>query len=121
MMKTLVLVFVFLLFFDPAIATNAPERTATIDYGDIRQGQILEPCVRIENTSSEQIRIQHVRPTCTPPPHFSDIVLDPGDTTVQRLPPIKTLPFSGSIEKRFILIVDPPSSIEVALQASCEN
>jgi hypothetical protein len=94
---------------------------ATLDFGQVWQGSVLEPCVYIKNTSSTSTTIKHVRPTCTPGKPINNIVLGPLEETIQPLPQVNTRDFYGPISKSYLLLLDPPVSLEVALLESCEG
>jgi hypothetical protein len=117
-----VLVAVSLVVLGPhnAPATDNGVNTVTLNFGEVWQGPPLEPCVFLKNTSSRSTRILYVQPAYAGAPTL-DLTLNPGEQVVQPLPPIHTLHLAGPIEKRILLLADPPVRLEVALQESCKE
>jgi hypothetical protein len=104
-------------------ATAAEDENVNVvalDMGEVWQGSTIEPCVYLKNTSSTSTRVRQVQaPQAST--HPLDLILGPGEETVQYLPQIKTSHFVGPIEKRVLLLVDPPVVLAVGLLESCEE
>ena len=99
---------------------NDPQPDATFDFGQVWQGSVLKPCVLIKNTSPKPVKIRMVQAHHASA-RFPNLTLKAGEEVVQPLPPVNTRDFSGPIRKSYLLLLDPPVPLEVALFESCEG
>ncbi len=89
-----------------------------LDYGEVSEGKVLRPCVRITNKSTHPVRVQHVRPTCANIPPF-DTNVEPGQQVIKELPPLDTRGFVGPFTKQIVFRLTPPSVVDMEILDSC--
>ena len=105
-----------------AVAGDAdPEPPVILDFGQVWQGAILEPCVYIKNSSPTSTTIKLVQPPSMNSRYFGNIELGPNEETILPLPQVNTRDFSGPITKSYLLLLDPPVPLRFDLLESCEG
>lgn len=100
-------------------ADGGTTNVVTLDVGEVWQGSPIEPCVYLRNTSTQATRVRHVQPPRAGSQPL-DVVLGPGEVTIQHLPTIDTSSFAGPLNKTFLLLVEPPVVLAVGLIESCD-
>jgi len=101
-------------------AEGGTSNVVTLNVGEVWQGSRIEPCVYLRNTSEQPARVRHVQPPRAGSKPL-DVVLGPGEETLQHLPPIDTSSFTGPLNKTYLLLVEPPVVLAVGLIESCEE
>lgn len=93
----------------------------TVDAGEVRQGEVIRPCVKVENLADVPVRVYEVGPKSCGGPVREPVntTVEPGETKVIELPLLDTREFSGPVSKSTYLGFTSPQMVAITAYASC--